>query len=68
MYTDGCAKNNCPYKDIIVPYGAHITWSRAFRSYWFDGWDAAAEQEVLKLIGAAVFSPQAVKHNSDKTA
>lgn len=39
----GKAYRDCPYEDKRTWRGA-VTWSRAFRTAWFDGFDAAAKE------------------------
>ncbi len=29
-----------PYEDVRDTYRNSVTWSRAFRRYWLDGWEA----------------------------
>lgn len=39
----------CPYDDVRKPSG-QLSWSRAFRNVWRDGWQAAAEDRQQALI------------------
>lgn len=42
----------CPYRDIRKPSG-RLTWSRAFRTAWRDGWEHATKDREDALITAA---------------
>ena len=38
----GKPRSACPYRDHRAgPHGNIVTFSRAYRRYWHDGWDAA---------------------------
>lgn len=39
----------CPYADIRKPDGK-LTWSRAYRTAWFDGWTYADQDRADALI------------------
>ena len=44
----GKPRNSCPYPDHRGgANGGTITWSRAFMSYWYEGWDLAARGKPL---------------------
>lgn len=47
----GLASDTCPYSDRRKHDG-RLTWSRAFRSAWFDGWAAGASARKSALITA----------------
>ena len=34
---------DCPYPDVRTRQG-HVTFSRAYRTYWFDGWNAGRDE------------------------
>lgn len=36
----GKPRTACPYGDWRTPHHGHVTFSRAFRTAWFKGWDA----------------------------
>lgn len=44
----GTPEDECPYQDKRK-YNGKITWSRAFRSAWFDGWKEGHTQHTLTL-------------------
>ena len=41
----------CPYEDKRKDCG-RLTWSRAFRAAWHDGWDAARQADPLSAYYA----------------
>lgn len=45
------SEDACPYEDKRKPCG-RLTWSRAFRAAWFEGWDDARENRQQALITA----------------
>lgn len=44
--TAGKVAGTCPYEDKRKDCG-RITWSRAFRSAWHDGWNDARQHEPI---------------------
>lgn len=48
----GEPEDACPYEDRRKPNG-RLTWSRAFRTAWRDGWRHAVEHRADALITAA---------------
>lgn len=44
--------NACPYEDKRKPNG-RLSWSRAFRNAWRDGWEYAEHDRAQALITAA---------------
>lgn len=45
---DGIARENCPYDDKRK-WDGRLTWSRAFRSCWHDGWEAGQKERKQRL-------------------
>ena len=45
----GVTRDACPYEDKRKHSG-RLTWSRAFRTAWHHGWDAAARDRDQALI------------------
>jgi len=43
----GKAKHCCPYEDTRQHTG-RLTWSRAYRNSWMDGWKAAGGREPVR--------------------
>jgi len=46
-FLEGRKRTECPYEDKRTPHHNHATFSRAFRTAWFKGYDEAAS-EVTK--------------------
>lgn len=44
-YQAGLSLDACPYRDKRAPSGK-LTWSRAFRTAWADGWRAAEKEKL----------------------
>jgi ribosome modulation factor len=44
-YADGKPIERCPYPDWTTARGS-VTFSRAFRRYWFEGWEDARAEDV----------------------
>jgi ribosome modulation factor len=51
-FRDGVKKSACPYKDIRTRGGA-VTWSRAYRKAWMEGWNA---EDAIKAQGRLCFA------------
>lgn len=47
----GEPRDACPYEDKRTWRGS-VTWSRAFRTAWLDGWDEAARDRGGALVTA----------------
>lgn len=47
----GAPESSCPYEDKRKSSG-RLTWSRAFRTAWFDGWKHAVQNREQALITA----------------
>ena len=46
-YQNGQSITDCPYEDHRKPDG-RLSWSRAFRNTWRNGWQWAAQQSAAK--------------------
>lgn len=49
-----------PYPDVRTPAHNHVTFSRAFRKAWFDGWDDA--DKILRRRPEAVEPAEGLVH------
>lgn len=47
---DGETRDTCPYRDKRKPDG-RLTWSRAYRTAWFDGFDFAGKRALADTGG-----------------
>lgn len=52
-FEDGDARTSNPYRDKRTPANNKVTYARAFRNAWSDGWDDASKL-ARKRIAAEV--------------
>jgi ribosome modulation factor len=49
---EGASRDACPYRDVRK-WDGRLTWSRAFRTAWFDGWAHATNNRADALVTSA---------------
>lgn len=45
-----CPKTDCPYKDLRTNYKNGVTYSSAFRSHWFQGWEDGQKDRTIEHL------------------